>query len=141
MLLFNLYEVLIKTLRNEKNIGEMYQDLWLENVDLFKVEKHLELIIDECLVSLRRPAWLNKRQGIESIEKLVPVAGKKLLPFCNDIVGVLVELLPGRVWDGKESVPLALARVWSLAIESSGVSDSGAKWATANELGKFNISI
>mmetsp|Transcript_28443 Transcript_28443/g.34726 ORF Transcript_28443/g.34726 Transcript_28443/m.34726 type:complete len:434 (+) Transcript_28443:3-1304(+) len=121
---------------NATNIGEMYQDLWLENSDIFDLKAHLELIIDESLKNLKRTSWLHKRQGADSITAIVPITAENMLPYANDIIGVLVEMLPGRVWNGKESIPISLSQVWQLAVDN--YSDSSIekeeRWRDADSL-------
>ena len=130
--------IFISRVDDKADIGDGFQSLWLDVSDSFSLDKHLELIVDESLSSLRRTSWLNKRQGAVAIGSLVPIASQRFAPFCNDVLNVLVDLLPGNSWKGKEALPPTIAAVWNIAVrhpQQSKLTDEK-RWSSANDFVK-----
>ena len=121
---------------DKDEVADGFQSLWLDVADAFSVDKHLELIVDESLSSLRRTSWLNKRQGAAGIAHIVPIAAERFAPFCNDVLSVLVDLLPGSSWNGKEALPPTVAVVWGIAVQhaqAAGISNEP-RWSSIGNL-------
>eukprot|EP00276_Gloeochaete_wittrockiana_P000859 CAMPEP_0184674414 /NCGR_PEP_ID=MMETSP0308-20130426/87221_1 /TAXON_ID=38269 /ORGANISM="Gloeochaete witrockiana, Strain SAG 46.84" /LENGTH=929 /DNA_ID=CAMNT_0027122009 /DNA_START=29 /DNA_END=2819 /DNA_ORIENTATION=- len=99
---------------DEKDTREAMKEVWEEHSPGLSsgVRLYMTELVDVVISSLNNASWPIKRQGALALRDMAESAsGSSLADYLPKLLPVLLEMLPGRLWDGKEDVLLALAAV------------------------------
>ena len=103
-------------------ISEIWEDVWeeLRGVPGANLRVHLKPVLDVALGQLEQSSWSTKRSGAMAIAALASsVRPESWAPLCAYTVKCLLQQLPGRLWDGKESVLHALGAAMMACVSGS----------------------
>jgi proteasome component ECM29 len=98
---------------DDKNVASLYEELWEENMSSERVTLQLYLgeIVTLITDGMTSSSWISKKKAAQGICKLSEVLGESLSLHHDVLLTSLMKELPGRLWEGKESLLLALAAI------------------------------
>jgi len=83
------------------------------------IKLHIDEIFDIVASALLSQSWKLKMQAAKSIETIADSLGSSLSqPYLGKLISILIDALPGRIWDGKEQLLKSLSSICKKCKES-----------------------
>ena len=95
----------------ETEVSEVWEEVWNEcsSAPGSSLGLHLNIVLERAIQYLRSSSWAKKRSGAAAIAAAANTVNSDIWkPFSINVAKTLLEVLPGRLWDGKEHVLRAL---------------------------------
>ncbi|KAL8170504.1 hypothetical protein V2J09_022308 [Rumex salicifolius] len=107
--------VFISRFDDDKQVSSLFEELWEENTsgDRITLQLYLGEIVSLIGESITTSSWASKKKAAQAITKLGEVLGESLSGHDQILLNYLMKELPGRLWEGKESLLHAIAAVCS----------------------------
>ncbi|KAL6524314.1 hypothetical protein OROGR_016748 [Orobanche gracilis] len=126
--------IFISRFEDDKTISSLYEELWEENMSSERVTLQLYMgeivtLINEGLLS---SSWASKKKASQAICKLSEVLGESLSSHHNVLLTSLMKEIPGRLWEGKDTVLNALSALCTSCHEAVYASNPDAPNAMLN---------
>ncbi|PAN41168.1 hypothetical protein PAHAL_8G022100 [Panicum hallii] len=107
--------IFVSRFDDDKDTSALYEELWedipsSERVTLTLYLPEIVSLLCNCMSS---SAWAGKRKSAKATKKLCDVLGESLSAHHHNILESLLKELPGRFWEGKDSILDALASLCS----------------------------
>uniref|UniRef100_A0A1D1XKS2 Proteasome-associated protein ECM29 n=1 Tax=Anthurium amnicola TaxID=1678845 RepID=A0A1D1XKS2_9ARAE len=119
--------VFVARFEDDKDVSDQFEALWEETVGSESITLQLYLaeivpLLCNCITS---SSWASKRKSAKAIRKLSEILGESLSPFHHGLLKILLAELPGRVWEGKETMLFAVASLCSSCHKAISAEDPG----------------
>ncbi|KAL6519030.1 hypothetical protein OROHE_017454 [Orobanche hederae] len=126
--------IFLSRFEDDKTISRLYEELWEENMSSERITLQLYMgeivtLINEGLLS---SSWASKKKASEAICKLSEVLGESLSSHHNVLLTALMKEIPGRLWEGKDTVLNALSALCTSCHEAVYASNPDAPNAMLN---------
>ncbi|CAA0805895.1 ARM repeat superfamily protein [Striga hermonthica] len=129
--------IFVSRFEDDKTISSLYLELWEENMSSERITLQLYLgevvaLINEGLLS---SSWASKKKACfasQAICKLSEVLGESLSSHHNVLLTSLIKEVPGRLWEGKDTVLDALSTLCTSCHEAISASNPDAPNAILN---------
>ncbi|KAL6564853.1 hypothetical protein OROMI_016303 [Orobanche minor] len=126
--------IFLSRFEDDKTISSLYEELWEENMSSERITLQLYMgeivtLINEGLLS---SSWASKKKASEAICKLSEVLGESLSSHHNVLLTALMKEIPGRLWEGKDTVLNALSALCTSCHEAVYASNPDAPNAMLN---------
>lgn len=97
----------------EKDVRSYFEDIWEENTSTEGValQFYTSDIVPLALEGLSSTSWTQKKKSAKAIARLAEAGGDSIVPFVQPLTRVILEELPGRLWEGKEVLLDALSAI------------------------------
>lgn len=107
--------IFISRFEDDKNISGLFEELWEDSTSGERVTIHLYLgeIVSLICEGLASSSWTSKRKSAQAICKLSEVMGESLSSYHHVLLDSVMKELPGRLWEGKESLLYAIGALSS----------------------------
>ncbi|KAI9402448.1 hypothetical protein POPTR_001G274500v4 [Populus trichocarpa] len=107
--------IFISRFEDDKNISGLFEELWEDSTSGERVTIHLYLgeIVSLICEGLASSSWTSKRKSAQAICKLSEVMGESLSSYHHVLLDSVMKELPGRLWEGKESLLNAIGALSS----------------------------
>ncbi|XP_028798613.1 proteasome adapter and scaffold protein ECM29 [Neltuma alba] len=123
--------VFVSRFEDDKHVSNLFEEIWEEYTSGERVTLQLYLgeivsLICECISS---SSWASKRKSAQAICRLSEVLGESLSSHHEVLLNSLMKEIPGRLWEGKDVLLLALGALSASchkAISAAGPSSSAA---------------
>jgi proteasome component ECM29 len=107
--------IFVSRFDDDKDTSALYEELWEDIPSSERVTLTLYLpetvsLLCNCMSS---SSWAGKRKSAKATKKLCDVLGESLSAHHHNILESLLKELPGRFWEGKDSILDALASLCS----------------------------
>lgn len=98
---------------DDKDVSGLFEELWEETTSSERVTLQLYLteIVSLLCDGIMSSSWATKKKSAKAIRKLCEVLGDSLSSFHSVLLQCLLKEIPGRLWEGKESIIYALAAI------------------------------
>ncbi|KAE9606271.1 putative proteasome component Ecm29 [Lupinus albus] len=102
--------VFLSRFEDDKNVSSLFEELWEEYTSGERVTLHLYIgeIVSLICDSLSSSSWTSKKKSAQAICKLSEVLGESLSSHHGVLLQSLMKEIPGRLWEGKDVLLLAL---------------------------------
>ncbi|OIW02801.1 hypothetical protein TanjilG_29577 [Lupinus angustifolius] len=102
--------VFLSRFEDDKNVSSLFEELWEEYTSGERVTLHLYIgeIVSLICDSLSSSSWASKKKSAQAICKLSEVLGESLSSHHGVLLQSLMKEIPGRLWEGKDVLLLAL---------------------------------
>ncbi|QCE01566.1 proteasome component ECM29 [Vigna unguiculata] len=95
---------------DDKNVSGLFEELWEEYTSGERITLHLYLqeIVSLICEGMSSSSWASKRKSAQAICRLSEVLGESLSSHHKVLLQSLMKEIPGRLWEGKEVLLLAV---------------------------------
>ncbi|KAG4953084.1 hypothetical protein JHK87_038678 [Glycine soja] len=102
--------VFLSRFEDDKNVSSLFEELWEEYTSGERITLHLYLgeIVSLICEGMSSSSWASKRKSAEAICRLSEVLGESLSSHHEVLLQSLMKEIPGRLWEGKEMLLLAV---------------------------------
>ncbi|ESW13516.1 hypothetical protein PHAVU_008G203200 [Phaseolus vulgaris] len=102
--------VFFSRFEDDKNVSGLFEELWEEYTSGERITLHLYLteIVSLICEGMSSSSWASKRKSALAICRLSEVLGESLSSHHKDLLQSLVKEIPGRLWEGKDVLLLAV---------------------------------
>ncbi|KAJ0102382.1 hypothetical protein Patl1_05580 [Pistacia atlantica] len=119
---------------DDKYVSGLFEELWEENTSGDRVTLQLYLgeivsLICECIAS---SSWASKRKSGKGVCKLGEVLGESLSSHQRILLESVMKEVPGRLWEGKESLLYAIGAISISCHKAISIEDSATPLAILN---------
>ncbi|CAA7406117.1 unnamed protein product [Spirodela intermedia] len=119
--------IFVARFEDDKDVSSQFSELWdetvgSENITLQLYSAEIVSLLCNCITS---SSWASKRKSAKAIKKLSEILRKSVSPFYQELLKCLLAELPGRMWEGKDAVLLAVGSICSSCHEAISASDPG----------------
>ncbi|KAM7279522.1 hypothetical protein ACFE04_006656 [Oxalis oulophora] len=103
--------IFISRFDDDKYVSGVFEELWEENTSIERVtlQMYLGEIVSLLCENISSSSWASKRKSAQAICKLSEVLGESLSSCHHVLFTSLMKEIPGRFWEGKESLLQAIA--------------------------------
>lgn len=103
--------IFISRFEDEKYVAGLFEELWEENTsgDIVTLQLYLGEIVALATESLKSSSWASKRKAALAITKLSEALHEPLSAYSQVLLNSLLKEIPGRLWEGKDALLMALA--------------------------------
>ncbi|KAF7815581.1 proteasome-associated protein ECM29-like protein [Senna tora] len=103
--------VFLSRFEDDKSVSSVFEELWEEYTSGERITLHLYLgeIVSLICESISSSSWASKRKSAQAICRLSEVLGESLSSHHEVLLKCLMKEIPGRLWEGKDVLLLALA--------------------------------
>ncbi|XP_058078401.1 uncharacterized protein LOC131226734 [Magnolia sinica] len=110
---------------DDKDVATLFEELWEENTSGERVTLQLYLAEIVSLLSdgIMSSSWSSKKKSAKAIRKLSEVLGESLSSSHRDLLQCLLKELPGRLWEGKDTILYAIAAICTSCHKAISVED------------------
>ncbi|KAL9260866.1 Proteasome adapter and scaffold protein ECM29-like protein [Drosera capensis] len=115
----------IERFEDDKHVSNMFEELWEETTsgDRVTLQLYLGEIVSIIEESISSSSWTSKRKAAHAVSKLAEILGESLSSYHRNLLNALLKEIPGRLWEGKDSLLFALASVCSASHEAISSND------------------
>ncbi|MQL77614.1 hypothetical protein Taro_010025 [Colocasia esculenta] len=119
--------IFLARFEDDQDISSRFEELWEETVgsESITLQLYLGEIVSLLCDCVTTSSWASKRKSAKAIKKLSETLGESLSPFHHDLLKCLLEELPGRVWEGKDTMLFAVASLCSSCHKAISAQDPG----------------
>ncbi|XP_027329154.1 proteasome adapter and scaffold protein ECM29 [Abrus precatorius] len=102
--------VFLSRFEDDKNVSSLFEELWEEYTSGERITLHLYLgeIVSLICEGMSSSSWASKRKSAQAICRLSEVLGESLSSHHEVLLQSLMKEIPGRLWEGKDVLLLAL---------------------------------
>nr|KYP73231.1 Proteasome-associated protein ECM29 isogeny [Cajanus cajan] len=102
--------VFISRFEDDKNVSSLFEELWEEYTSGERITLHLYLgeIVSLICEGMSSSTWASKRKSAQAICRLSEVLGESLSSHHEVLLQSLMKEIPGRLWEGKDVLLLAV---------------------------------
>ncbi|KAK7276642.1 hypothetical protein RIF29_17785 [Crotalaria pallida] len=102
--------VFLSRFDDDKNVSSLFEELWEEYTSGERVTLHLYLgeIVSLVCDGMSSSSWASKKKSAQAICRLSEVLGESLSSHHGVLLQSLMKEIPGRLWEGKDVLLLAL---------------------------------
>lgn len=102
--------IFISRFEDDKNLSGIFEELWEENTsgEQITLQLYMGEIVSLICENISSSSWGSKKKAAQAICKLGEVLGESLSPCHQVLLASLIKELPGRLWEGKETLLYAL---------------------------------
>ncbi|CAJ1971242.1 unnamed protein product [Sphenostylis stenocarpa] len=95
---------------DDKNVSALFEELWEEYTSGDRITLHLYLgeIVSLICEGMSSSSWASKRKSAQAICRLSEVLGESLSSHHMVLLQSLMKEIPGRLWEGKDVLLLAV---------------------------------
>ncbi|XP_024395125.1 LOW QUALITY PROTEIN: uncharacterized protein [Physcomitrium patens] len=95
---------------DEKDIVALFEEIWEDNTSSASVTltMYMPEIVKLLIEGIGSSSWTQKQKSARALSKLAENVREGVTPFAQELFGVLLAEIPGRLWEGKEVVLEAL---------------------------------
>ncbi|GAB2277082.1 hypothetical protein Dimus_011791 [Dionaea muscipula] len=110
----------VERFEDDKYVSSMFEELWEETTsgDRVTLQLYLGEIVSLISESISSSSWASKRKAAQAVSKLADTLGETLSAYHQVLLNSLMKEIPGRLWEGKDALLLALAAVCSASHEA-----------------------
>ncbi|KAK9169653.1 hypothetical protein Syun_001793 [Stephania yunnanensis] len=103
--------IFIGRFEDDKDVCSLFEELWEENTSTERVTLQLYLgeIVELLNEGITSSSWASKKKSARGIRKLSEVLGDSISSHYNVLLQSLLKEVPGRLWEGKDSILFAIA--------------------------------
>ncbi|KAL9404798.1 hypothetical protein Peur_001770 [Populus x canadensis] len=107
--------IFISRFEDDKNISGLFEELWEDSTsgERVTIQLYLGEIVSLICEGLASSSWTSKRKSAQAICKLSEVMGESLSSYHHVLLDSVMKELPGRLWEGKESLLYAIGALSS----------------------------
>ncbi|GAB2246168.1 hypothetical protein Droror1_Dr00001661 [Drosera rotundifolia] len=115
----------IERFEDDKHVSNMFEELWEETTsgDRVTLQLYLGEIVSIIEESISSSSWTSKRKAAHAVSKLAEILGESLSSYHQNLLNALLKEIPGRLWEGKDSLLFALASVCAASHEAISSND------------------
>jgi proteasome component ECM29 len=97
----------------DEQVAIIWADLWEESTTSVGagLRLHAGAVLDKVQEGLKSSQWGRKKAAAAAAAKACDAGGDALIPYAPKLMESLLAELPGRLWEGKEAVLMALGAV------------------------------
>ncbi|XP_010271892.1 PREDICTED: proteasome-associated protein ECM29 homolog isoform X2 [Nelumbo nucifera] len=105
--------IFVARFEDDKDVSGLFEELWEENTSSERVtlQYYMDEIISLLSEGIMSSSWANKKRSAKAIRKLSEVLGESLSSHHHVLLKSLMKELPGRLWEGKDTILYAIAAV------------------------------
>ncbi|PON59554.1 Proteasome component Ecm [Trema orientale] len=98
--------IFISRFEDDKLVSGLFEELWEENTSSERIALQLYLgeIVSLICESITSSSWSSKKKSGQAICKLGEVLGESLVSHHYVLLQAVMSEIPGRLWEGKESL-------------------------------------
>ncbi|KAL2316898.1 hypothetical protein Fmac_030774 [Flemingia macrophylla] len=102
--------VFISRFEDDKIVSSLFEELWEEYTSGERITLHLYLgeIVSLICEGMSSSSWASKRKSAQAICRLSEVLGESLSSHYEVLLQSLMKEIPGRLWEGKDVLLLAV---------------------------------
>ncbi|OWM69124.1 hypothetical protein CDL15_Pgr025311 [Punica granatum] len=128
--------IFISRFEDEKNISNIFEELWEENTsgEQITLQLYMKEIVALICESISSSSWASKKKSAQATCKLSEVLGEALSPYHQVLLQSLMKELPGRLWEGKEALLSAMGALSKACHKAISAEDPSAAGAILNQL-------
>ncbi|PKI57789.1 hypothetical protein CRG98_021856 [Punica granatum] len=128
--------IFISRFEDEKNISNIFEELWEENTsgEQLTLQLYMKEIVALICESISSSSWASKKKSAQATCKLSEVLGEALSPYHQVLLQSLMKELPGRLWEGKEALLSAMGALSKACHKAISAEDPSAAGAILNQL-------
>lgn len=117
--------IFVSRFEDDKHVSGLFEELWEENTsgERITLQLYLEEIISLVCESITSSSWASKRKAAQAICKLSEVLGDSLSSYHQVLLKSLMKEIPGRLWEGKESLLHAIGALSKACHEAISTED------------------
>ncbi|XP_057955900.1 uncharacterized protein LOC131149465 [Malania oleifera] len=103
--------IFLSRFEDEKYVANLFEELWEDNTSGERITLQLYMgeIVSLVCESISSSSWASKRKSAQAISKLSDVLGESLSPYNHILLSSVMKEIPGRLWEGKDSLLFAIA--------------------------------
>ncbi|KAK9123336.1 hypothetical protein Sjap_012938 [Stephania japonica] len=103
--------VFVERFEDDKDVSSLFEELWEENTSTERVTLQLYLgeIVELLNEGITSPSWASKKKSARGIKMLSEVLGDSISSHYTVLLQSLLKEVPGRLWEGKDSILFAIA--------------------------------
>ncbi|KAG5253924.1 proteasome adapter and scaffold protein [Salix suchowensis] len=107
--------IFISRFVDDKNVSGLFEELWEDSTsgERITIQLYLGEIVSLICEGLASSSWTSKRKSAQAICKLGEVMGESLSSYHLVLLDSVMKELPGRLWEGKESLLYAIGALSS----------------------------
>ncbi|KAL4530388.1 hypothetical protein Ndes2437B_g03884 [Nannochloris sp. 'desiccata'] len=111
----------------DEQVATIWADLWEESTTSVGagLRLHAGAVLDKVQEGLKSSQWGRKKAAAAAAAKACDAGGDALIPYAPKLMESLLAELPGRLWEGKEAVLVALGAVVKACHVALKSNDSG----------------
>ncbi|XP_031477538.1 uncharacterized protein LOC116248548 isoform X3 [Nymphaea colorata] len=96
---------------DDKDVCNVFDELWEEisSSESVTLQLYLGEVVSLLCDFLTSTSWASKKKSAKAIQRLSDVLGESLSVSHQDLLKCLLQEMPGRLWEGKESILHAVA--------------------------------
>ncbi|XP_044479857.1 proteasome adapter and scaffold protein ECM29-like [Mangifera indica] len=126
--------IFISRFEDDKYVSGLFEELWEENTSGDRITLQLYLgeiisLICECIAS---SSWASKRRSAKGVCKLGEVLGESLSSHQHILLESVMKEVPGRLWEGKESLLYAIGAISTSCHKAISIADPATPLAILN---------
>ncbi len=97
----------------DEQVATIWADLWEESTTSVGagLRLHAGAVLEKVQLGLKSSQWGRKKAAAAAAAKACDAGGDALVPYAPKLMECLLAELPGRLWEGKETVLVALGAV------------------------------
>ncbi|XVF04907.1 hypothetical protein REPUB_Repub05bG0125300 [Reevesia pubescens] len=98
--------IFVSRFEDDKHVSGLFEELWEESTsgERITLQLYLEEIVSLVCESIISSSWASKRKSAEAICKLSEVLKDSLSSYHDVLLKSLMKEIPGRLWEGKETL-------------------------------------
>ncbi|XP_061372568.1 uncharacterized protein LOC133315038 [Gastrolobium bilobum] len=126
--------VFLSRFEDDKNVSSLFEELWEEYTSGERITLHLYLgeIVSLICEGMSSSSWTSKRKSAQAICRLSEVLGESLSSHHEVLLQSLMKEIPGRQWEGKDVLLLALGALSTSCHEAISAQGSASSIAILN---------
>ncbi|XP_031477380.1 uncharacterized protein LOC116248548 isoform X2 [Nymphaea colorata] len=103
--------VFVERFNDDKDVCNVFDELWEEisSSESVTLQLYLGEVVSLLCDFLTSTSWASKKKSAKAIQRLSDVLGESLSVSHQDLLKCLLQEMPGRLWEGKESILHAVA--------------------------------
>jgi proteasome component ECM29 len=120
----------------DEQVAAIWADLWEESTTSVGagLRLHSGTVLEKVQEGLKSSQWGRKKAAAAAAAKACEAGGDALVPYAPKLMDCLLAELPGRLWEGKETVLVALGAVVKACPVALKSSDAGVPSKVVNVL-------
>ncbi|KAK6235429.1 hypothetical protein SCA6_010766 [Theobroma cacao] len=117
--------IFISRFEDDKHVSGVFEELWEESTsgERMALQLYLGEIISLVGESITSSSWASKRKSAKAICKLSEVLGDSLSSYHHVLLKSLMKEIPGRLWEGKETLLHAIGALSTSCHEAISTED------------------
>ncbi|OMP08278.1 Armadillo-like helical [Corchorus olitorius] len=98
--------IFLSRFEDDKHVSGLFEELWEESTSGERITLQLYLgeVISLICEGITSSSWASKRKSAQAICKLSEVLGDSLSSYHHALLESLMKEIPGRLWEGKETL-------------------------------------